>query len=57
MASTKSLQPAGHLAAFTLLRKEQGYDLEFIIYVADFTMFHVLSCFLPLQFHSSLWGH
>lgn len=42
---------------FTLLRKEQGYDLEFIIYVADFTMFHVLSCFLPLQFHSSLWGH
>lgn len=55
--STQSLQPARHLPALALLRKEQGYDLDFIIYVADFIMFHVLSCFLPLQFHSSLWGH
>ena len=53
----RGLRSLGPLPAFTALRKAQGCDLDFTIYIADFIMFRVLSCFLPLQFHSFLWGH
>lgn len=36
---------------------EGGWDLDFIIHVADFITFHFLSSFLPLQSHSFLREH
>lgn len=35
----------------------EGCDVGFLSYVADFIIVRVLSGFLQLQFHPSLWGH
>lgn len=43
-------------AAFTLPGGAARADLDFMIYLAHFIMFLLLSSSLPLQLHSSLWG-